>query len=514
MRTSFLSQGRETLLNLRIATARRTSASNQISSGLRVRRPSDGPSDAPGIVRTRSELASIGKFERNLGSVQAELRAVDGTLFNAVNVLQRALQLATQGANGTQTAESRALISKEVEGLFRHLVSLANTVHGGRRVFAGTADSEAPFVLDETVPDGVRYVGNSVSRSVGFPDGRPAQVSLTGDALFLTPDAFLGTGRSAATAGLPPSPPVGLGISFRGEVDGVISVDLPGFFVAAAPPAGAAAGDVVSVNITSADGTLNETIATQPLTGGENATQIAALLNAEIALSDNLDGVVDFSDEGGSLKLTLSDTFGQTVDFSSTTIGSATTGLEGGGTVGGYSAGEIVAALNAAVTADPTLSGARIRFEAVDGEVRVDGDRDFTFTAVDFSRGTAFASGLGGVHRVGGANSANVLGSVHQLLLNLRANDEAGVASSVEALQRASDHVSGAQSFYGSTLRQINITLENLASLETVNAERLSLLQDADLVEAIGQLQAATSAEQFILQVAARQQPTLLDVLG
>jgi len=514
MRTSFLSQGRETLLNLRSATARRNSASNQISSGLRVRRPSDGPSDAPGIVRTRSELASIGRFERNLGSIQAELRAVDGTLFDAVTVLQRTLQLATQASNGVQTDESRSLIAEEVEGLFRHLASLANTVHGGRHVFAGTADSAAPFVLDETAPDGVRYLGNNLGRAVGFPDGRPAQVSLAGDQVFLTPDALLGTGRTAATAGPPPSPPIGLGVSFSGEVDGVISVDLPGFFVAAAPPAGASAGDVVSVNITSADGTLNETIATQPLVGGENAAQIATLLNAEIDSNPDLDGVVDFSDEGGSLKLLLSDTLGQTVDFSSTTIGSATTGLEGGGTVGGYSAGEIAGALNAAVASDPTLSGARIRFEIVDGEVRVDGDVDFTLTAVDFSRGTAFASGLAGTHRVGGANSANVLGSVHQLLLDLRANDETAVASSVDALQRASDHVSGAQGFYGSTLRQVDITLDSLSSLESVNAERLSLLQDADLVEAIGQLQSASSAEQFVLQVAARQQPTLLDVLG
>jgi len=146
--------------------------------------------------------------------------------------------------------------------------------------------------------------------------------------------------------------------------------------------------------------------------------------------------------------------------------------------------------------------------------VTVDGDVDFTFTAIDFDRGTGFTSGLGGVHRVGGLNSANVFGALHDLVQALRSNDNAIITESVGRVQQATDHVSQSQAFYGATLRQTEVTIDNLAELDTVNTARLSLHQDADVLKSIGDLQNASAAEQFALQVAARQRPKLLDLLG
>jgi flagellin-like hook-associated protein FlgL len=85
---------------------------------------------------------------------------------------------------------------------------------------------------------------------------------------------------------------------------------------------------------------------------------------------------------------------------------------------------------------------------------------------------------------------------------------------SVGRVQWAVDHVSQSQSFYGATLRQAEVTIDNLIQLDTVNTTRLSLHQDADVLKSIGDLQSATAAEQFALQVAARQRPKLLDLLG
>ena len=144
----------------------------------------------------------------------------------------------------------------------------------------------------------------------------------------------------------------------------------------------------------------------------------------------------------------------------------------------------------------------------------VDGDVDFTFTAIDFDRGTGFSSGLGGVHRVGGLNSANVFGALHELIAALHADDGAAITESVGRVQQAVDHVSQSQAFYGATLRQAEVTIDNLIQLDTVNTARLSLHQDADVLKSIGDLQNASAAEQFALQVAARQRPKLLDLLG
>lgn len=513
MRTTLLGQSRETLDRIRTAADRVNRATQQVSSGLRVVRPSDSPAGAGGVVRARSELVRIGQHRDNLESAQAELRAVDGFLSDAVDALQRALTLGVQGATGTQTAQTRETIREEVEGLLRHLVSIGNSVHGGRRVFAGAAQSGPAFELDEAT-SAARYRGGAQGRSLTFPDGRSGAISLPGDAIFATPEQAVGQGRTPQTTGAPPSPPIGIGVSFSGDVEGSVSVDLPGFFVAAAAPAGAAPGDVVSVSFVSSDGSVAETIATPALAGGESAAALAGLLNAEIAQNPALGGLVSFADEGGALKIAVSDTAGVSFDFSSVSSGAVVSGLEGGGAVGGFSAEEIAEALNAEVAQDAGLSGAGIVFTARDGEVVLDSDIDVTATVVDFSRGSEFRSGLSGVHRIGGADSADAFGALTALSNALAADDEDAIEAAVADLQRAVDHVSRSQGFYGATLNRVNVTLDNLDRLEVINRERLSNHQDVDIVEAISELQAASTAEELAIQVAGRQRPNLLDVIG
>ena len=513
MRTTFLMQGRDTLRNIGVAAAKRRQAGLELSSGVRTSKPSDSPSDAAGIVRTRAAIAATAQFRGNLEAVQSELRAVDGTLFDAVNVLQRAAALAAQGASETNDAGDRELIAEEVEAILRHVTTLANSVYDGRYVFAGGAGSEPPFVLD---PSGaVEYRGDAERRSITFPDGRAAQISLPGDAVFLTSDRLQGQGRTAPPSGAAPaSPPVGLGIAFSGDLDAVLSVDLPGPFLAAAAPSGASAGDTVSVRFQSADGAIDQTIALPPLSGGETAAALASGLNAGIAANPDLAGKVKFVDQGGALQLEVADTAGTGFSFTQTTTGSVVTGLEGGGSAGGYSAEEIADALNAAVAAKPELAAVRVRFEAVDGEIVADSDVDLTFNVIDFDRGSGFASGLGGVHRVGGSSSANVFGVLQDLAAALRADDTEAITQGTADLQRAVDHVSGAQAFYGATLRQVELTITTLSDLEIVHQDRLSAHRDADVLESIAELEKSTSAEQFAIQVAARKQPTILDVLA
>jgi flagellar hook-associated protein 3 FlgL len=515
MRPTFISHSRELLFNLRTIQNRRQSASEEVASGLRVTRPSDSPSDAAGIVRTHTELARVRQFRDNVGGVQAELRTVDGTLSEVGNVLNRALTLATQAANTTQTPQARAAIRTELEGIFRHLVLIANTSHADRYVFAGSASAAPPFEMDPSSPFGVVYRGDSGSRNVTFLDGRPAQISLPGDQIFVRPDIFTGNGRAAITPGAaPPSPPLGVGVAFSGDVDGVISADLDSFFVAAAPPGGPVGGETISVTFASSDGTTNTTITTPPLAGGESTAQIAALLNTEVAANPALAGGFTFSDGGGNLKLVEYDTVGSGYAFTSSATGGLVTGLEAGGRVGGQSGEEIAAALNARVAADPALAKAGIGFTAVNGELQVDSKVDISFTTIDFARGTSFQSGLAGTHLVGGDRSGNVFGALNELIADLTSENLANLPALVAGIKRAVDQVGGSQGFFGSTLRQIDITLSSLAEVDVINQQRLSGHQDADLIDSISTLSQSTSAEQFTLQVLSRRQPTLLDLLA
>jgi len=475
MRTTFLSQARQTLINLQLAQARKARATQQVSSGLRVTKPSDSPNDAPGIVRTRTDLRRIEQFKFNLEGVQAELKAVDAALSQAGDVLNRAASLAAQAANDAQESAqgSRELISEEIEGIFRHLASIANATHSGRFVFGGSTDAITPFVIDAGSPDGVVYQGDSSSRRITFPDGRSGQVSLPDNSMFSQPEFFLGSGRTPYTAGSSlPNPPVGIGVAFSGDVDAGLSVDVPGFFVAAAPPGVPAGGETISVSLTSTNGSINGNITTVPLPAGADTLQIAAALNTALAAGPQLSGGFTFSSADGTgtgpLKLVQSDTLSVFLVHLGGYRG-LSSGLESGGVVGGQSALEIASLLNTAAAGNPQLTTANIQFSVVNGEVQVDGDVDFAINVVDFDRGTSFVSGLAGTHNVGGTQGANVFGVLNQLIADLKSNNSAGIAQGVSALRRSIDHISGSQRFYGSTQRQVTLTLGNLSSLDLVN---------------------------------------------
>ena len=225
--------------------------------------------------------------------------------------------------------------------------------------------------------------------------------------------AFTGSGRAAGAVGAATAaPPVSVDVTFSGSLSGSISATIDGFFVASAAPAGAAAGDTLSVRFVKADGAVDRTITTSPLLGGETASDLATRLNDQISIDPDLAGLISFSDEGGNLKTVLSDQAGQGFTFTSSTSNAGfISGLEAGGTLGGQSAEEIAAALNAEVALDPSLTAAGVRFVAIQGEVRFDGDTPFDFTVTDNDpAGTGFASGLdGAASSAGGALAAPAL---------------------------------------------------------------------------------------------------------
>ena len=148
--------------------------------------------------------------------------------------------------------------------------------------------------------------------------------------------------------------------------------------------------------------------------------------------------------------------------------------------------------------------------------MHVDGDVDFSLTAIDFDRGTGFQSGLAGTHLVGGNNSANILGTLNRLSQDLANNDRGAIADRVRDLQRAVDQLGLSQGFYGGALRQVTASLVTLGDKDVISQTALSRFRDADLLDAIQDFTTSQSAEQATLQVSSQQQklPNLLDLLA
>jgi flagellar hook-associated protein 3 FlgL len=159
-------------------------ATLEIASGRSVNVPSDNPTAAALLIENNDQATFNSGYLQSLNSVQGQLSTADSTLSSVVTALQRAISLGVEGANGTLSDSDRASIASELQGIQSQLVSLANTSYQGRFVFAGTNTNTPPFVVDNTVPSGVRYVGNSGVNQVSIGSGYKLAVNQPGSQLF------------------------------------------------------------------------------------------------------------------------------------------------------------------------------------------------------------------------------------------------------------------------------------------------------------------------------------------
>lgn len=162
-------------------------ATEQISTGRRVNVPSDDPASAAAIVGNHAQATEDDQFLRNVSGLQSKFQVADSTLNSAVQVLTRAVTLGVEGANGTLSAANRQAVAGEVQGLMDQMLSLANLSYQGTYVFAGTAVTTQPFVVDSTSPDGVAYKGDTGVNSIELSSGQAVQINVPGSQLFLNP---------------------------------------------------------------------------------------------------------------------------------------------------------------------------------------------------------------------------------------------------------------------------------------------------------------------------------------
>jgi len=162
---------------------RQSTATQQLATGSRINRPSDDPAGAAELVQISDRNSQVDSFKRSIDSITGLLSTADSTLSSVVTVLQRAMSLGVEGANGTLSDSDRAAVAAELTGIQNQLISLANTSYQGKFIFSGTAQTQ-PFVLDPNSASGVRYDGNPGSNQITIGNGYQLQVNLPGSQIF------------------------------------------------------------------------------------------------------------------------------------------------------------------------------------------------------------------------------------------------------------------------------------------------------------------------------------------
>lgn len=182
------------LLDLQRTKERISTLQEQIASGKRLVRLSDDPSGMALILDFKASIDRNAQFLRNGNSARAFLVAGETVLTEVSSHIMRLEELATQGSAAVLTANERAAIAEEVDGLRSNILAVANTQEQGKYLFSGTATLTQPFSGPAAGP--ILYAGNGGQVNLAVASSSVMATNLPGDTV------FFGTGGQGSATDL------------------------------------------------------------------------------------------------------------------------------------------------------------------------------------------------------------------------------------------------------------------------------------------------------------------------
>jgi flagellar hook-associated protein 3 FlgL len=153
------------LADLQRANSAVARASQQVSTGQKILRPSDDPHATERALRLRSELAATEQYISTANASLGWARATDDALGSINDVLQTARELVVQGGNDTLSEQDRTDLAKQIDQLIAQAKSSGNATFDGEYIFGGQLTSTRPYD-----PDGAdAYAGDAgaIVRTIG-----------------------------------------------------------------------------------------------------------------------------------------------------------------------------------------------------------------------------------------------------------------------------------------------------------------------------------------------------------
>lgn len=125
--------------NLQRSRARALEFQQQVSTGKKVRQPSDDPSAFNHIGLDKASIAAIEQRLRNISLGRTRLDLSDKLLTSTTGTLSRIQELAVQFRSDTNGLSERVMGSQEVRQLFGLVQQYANSELNGQPIFTGTS---------------------------------------------------------------------------------------------------------------------------------------------------------------------------------------------------------------------------------------------------------------------------------------------------------------------------------------------------------------------------------------
>jgi flagellin len=460
----------------------------RLSSGMRINSAKD---DAAGLQisnRLTSQINGLGVAQRNANDGISMAQTAEGAMQASTDILQRMRELALQSANGSNSADDRAALQKEVTALSDELTRISETTSfGGQQLLDGNFGTKN-FQVGSNANEIISF---TLASTAAADLGKDIQTAPVTGGLILDSVSPIGTS----------APTTIVGDSLDVNVNGTTSaVALSDGMAANAASINALTGisgvtgqTEALLNVTSAaasGGTLDLTIDGEALTGIVTDSGGEANIVAEINGNANLinAGITASANTNGDVSIVKAD--GTAMEITMNSNGAATaTGVYT--LAAADSAGTAIATSTVTNTAqDGTGTASAAQF--------VTGTLDFSAATVEGDDGSGSGSGSLSI----AATTGNTTVSTVTSTLNLDAASVTGFASistvdltteadsqsAIAVIDSALAAIDNQRADLGAVQNRFSYTISNLSNIEeNVSASR-SRIQDTDFAVETAQM--------------------------
>jgi flagellar hook-associated protein 3 FlgL len=153
------------LANVERIQRRLAGANQQVSSGKKISTAADAPDQIDSLLQLRASRQRNQQIRSNLVLAKADADTADSTLASCIKLMDRAVTLAAQGMNLLQTANSRADLAQQVQGLQEQMVSFSQASVQGRYIFSGDRSDSPAYTFDINAPNAVVQLTSATASS-------------------------------------------------------------------------------------------------------------------------------------------------------------------------------------------------------------------------------------------------------------------------------------------------------------------------------------------------------------
>jgi flagellar hook-associated protein 3 FlgL len=151
---------------------------NEVTTGLRINKPSDDPGGMVIALSSQSSITRMQQYATNITDGLGQLGQSTASVSSISSSLTQVQSLVLQAVNGTPTATTMSAVSAQIQGIRANVLAAMNAQYAGRPVFGGDGAATQAFATDGT------YTGNTSAPTRTAASGTSVTVGMTGTTAF------------------------------------------------------------------------------------------------------------------------------------------------------------------------------------------------------------------------------------------------------------------------------------------------------------------------------------------